>query len=74
MDAPWCKCDCGGMIFEEVTMFKRLSSLLSPTGNTEHIPAKVVICKKCNSVPKWFADLVPELPKEVISTCTPESK
>jgi hypothetical protein len=60
------------MIFDESTLFKRLSSLLSPTGNTEHIPAKVVICRKCQMIPKWFADLAPGLPKELI--CNQESK
>ena len=73
IDAPWVKCECGGMLYEEVTMFKRLSSLLSPTGNTENIPARVVICKKCQLVPNWFSELVPEIPKEVTTACNDQS-
>jgi len=74
IDAPWVKCECGGMMYEEVTMFKRLSSILSPTGNTENIPARVVICKTCQLVPKWFSDLVPEIPVEITTSCAEQSK
>ena len=61
--APWIACGCGSNLFDEATMYKRLSSLLSPTGNVEHVPAKVVICHSCGKIPTWFAELSPGLPE-----------
>lgn len=69
IQAPWMECECGCKMYDEVTMFKRLDASASPTGITEHIPATVVICRRCNLVPGWFAALVPEIPRDVITKC-----
>jgi hypothetical protein len=60
--APWISCKCGSHLFDEATMYKRLSSLLSPTGTVEHVPAKVVLCRQCGMIPTWFSELSPGLP------------
>ena len=45
------KCDCGGVIFTEKLFIKKLSALLSPSGNEEIIPIPVLICEECGKVP-----------------------
>jgi len=48
------KCDCGGMLFKEGFIFKRLSPLISPTGKEEMFPINVIICESCGKVPTDF--------------------
>jgi len=56
------KCDCGGVMFSEKMMFKRISSILSPTGKEELYPMNVIVCESCGKVPTEFNpyDLVPK--------------
>ena len=65
MDSPWVQCNCGSHLYDEATLFKRLSSILSPTGSTEFVPAKVVVCRSCGEVPTWFSEMSPGLPNEI---------
>jgi hypothetical protein len=55
-------CDCGGAIFSEKLMFRRISPIISPTGKEETYPMNVVVCNKCGKVPSGFNpyDLVPK--------------
>jgi len=48
------KCDCGGILFTEKITFKKISSLLSPTGKEEIIPIPVMVCDVCGKVPSIF--------------------
>lgn len=57
-------CDCGGNIFTEKLVFKKMSAILSPTGKEEVIPMPVVVCEECGKVPTVF-DKDGILPKEV---------
>ena len=50
--------NCEGQIFREACMFKRLSALLSPTGEETMIPIKTFACAECNHINPAF------LPKE----------
>lgn len=68
-DLPWVKCSKGSMVFESVYLFKKLSMLLSPSGNEEHLPAEVIICKTCGKVPSFIAKQIPDLPIELKSDC-----
>jgi hypothetical protein len=56
------KCDCGGVIFTEKIMFKKISALVSPTGKEELYPLQVMICDKCGKIPRELNvyDMVPE--------------
>lgn len=73
MDSPWVTCNCGCHLYDEATLFKRLSSILSPTGSTEYVPAKVVLCRSCGEVPGWFSEMSPGLPKEICNSSKKES-
>ena len=61
------KCDCGGVMFEEKIMFKKISALISPTGKEELYPLQVLVCDKCGKVP---TELNPHdmVPKEFLAT------
>jgi len=53
-DAPFVTCDCGGRIFTEAVMFKKISMFISPTGKEEILPISVIICKICGKIPSTF--------------------
>jgi hypothetical protein len=55
------KCDCGGAIFEEKMMLKRISPIVSPTGQEEMFPMNVLVCTKCGMVPTALnpGDMIP---------------
>ena len=49
-DATDIECEkCKNKIFDEKVMFKRLSALLSPTGQKVIIPLKVFECSSCKT-------------------------
>jgi hypothetical protein len=53
-EAPFITCDCGGKMFTEAVMFKKISMFVSPTGKEEILPISVILCKKCGLVPSAF--------------------
>ena len=55
-------CSCGGMLFREATVFKKISAIISPTGKEELMPIEVVVCEKCNLVNREMIrhDVLPE--------------
>lgn len=55
-------CGCGGMIFEEKMMFKKVSAILSPSAKEELFPLNLVVCVKCGLVPEEFNphNIIPE--------------
>ena len=44
-------CDCGGILFENAMILKKISPIVSPTGKEELYPMEILICKKCGKVP-----------------------
>jgi|TARA_B100001094_G_scaffold270240_1_gene274966 hypothetical protein len=46
--------DCGSTYFQPVMAMKRLSPLVSPTGQEAIVPIQVYACIKCNEVPEKF--------------------
>ena len=50
--------ECGNDTFVQVYQMRKLSALLSPTGQEAMIPVQVFACAKCNHINKGF------LPKE----------
>lgn len=60
--APWVGCECGHNLFSSGIMFKKLSSILSPTGKEELIPVEVVICQKCQKVPSFIVKNIKDFP------------
>lgn len=44
-------CNCGGMLFEQGVVFKKISALVSPAGKEEIHALQVMVCKKCGKVP-----------------------
>ena len=51
------KCDdCGNYLFITAHVIKRLSAIISPTGQEAMIPVQVYSCGNCGKVPKMFLD------------------
>ena len=48
------KCECGGIVFSEKMVFKKLSALISPSGQEEMFPLNAMVCEKCGKVPSVF--------------------
>ena len=49
--------ECGCKGFKQTMMLKKLSALLSPSGQEAIIPVGVFCCEKCGHVNKEFADV-----------------
>ena len=48
-------CDnCGGVTFETVMYFRRVSALVSPTAQEAVVPLQMYACKRCHHVNKEF--------------------
>jgi len=43
-------CSCGGVVFENGMVIKRISAILSPTSQEMDVPIQVFLCKKCGLV------------------------
>jgi uncharacterized Zn finger protein len=46
--------NCGNKFFHEVTFFKKLSALLSPTGQEAIIPIPTYACLECGNINEEF--------------------
>lgn len=44
-------CNCGGIIFQNGLVLKKISAILSPTGQEIDVPIQVLHCKDCGLVP-----------------------
>ena len=52
-------CDkCGHDVFTQILKMRKLSALLSPTGQETMIPMQLYACIKCDAVPKKFQEEV----------------
>jgi|TARA_A200000159_G_scaffold163458_1_gene189742 uncharacterized Zn finger protein len=52
--------ECGGIFFDEVTMYKEVPAVQSPNGVASMLPIPVVLCNNCGTVHPKFT------PKELI--------
>ena len=51
------KCDdCGNYLFIQASVIKRISPILSPTGQEALVPVQVYSCGNCGKVPKMFLE------------------
>ena len=51
------KCDdCGNYLFITANVIKRISPILSPTGQEALVPIQVYSCGNCGTVPKMFLE------------------
>ena len=51
------KCDdCGNYLFITAHVIKRISPILSPTGQEALVPVQVYSCGNCGKVPKMFLE------------------
>lgn len=51
------KCEyCGNVIFMKATVIKRISALMSPTGQEALMPIEVYSCGNCGQVPKQLLE------------------
>ena len=52
------KCEaCEGQTFKQTLLLRKLSALVSPSGQETIIPMQVFSCEKCGHVNKEFADI-----------------
>jgi hypothetical protein len=68
--APWMECSEKNKLFETKLLFKKLSSLLSPSGKEEFIPLEAIVCTKCGKIPSFFFDKAQGVPEDMKSDCT----
>ena len=61
-DTPWTVCECGGHTFEPGLMFKKISSLLSPSGKEEVMPVEIFKCTECKKIPGFVHNKIPGIP------------
>ena len=51
------KCDnCGNYLFITANVIKRISPIMSPTGQEALVPVQVYSCGNCGTVPKMFLE------------------
>ena len=48
--------DCGNYLFITASVIKRISPILSPTGQEALVPVQVYSCGNCGKVPKMFLE------------------
>ena len=46
--------NCGSKFFRQVSAFKKLSALISPTGKEQVVPVPVFRCDECGHINKGF--------------------
>lgn len=46
--------ECGNATFREALLMRKVSALLSPTGQESFVPIPVFACLACNHVPSQF--------------------
>ena len=52
------KCEsCGGSTFKQTLLLRKMSALVSPSGQETIIPMQVFACEKCGHVNKEFTDI-----------------
>lgn len=56
-DLPSVECECGNDKFKEGHIIKKLSSLISPSGEAGLIPIQVFICTECGEIPEQLNPL-----------------
>jgi len=44
--------ECGGKTFKEVMIIKKISPILSPSGQEEYFPMNIIACQGCGLMPK----------------------
>ena len=54
-DTTAIECDkCGHHLFEQATLLRKVSALVSPTAQEALVPIVVMACKKCGHINKDF--------------------
>ena len=52
------KCEaCEGATFKQTLLLRKMSALVSPTGQETIVPMQVFSCEKCGHVNKEFSDV-----------------
>lgn len=53
-EMPDLLCNCGSRFFRQVTLIKKVSALVSPTGQEQLAPIVIFRCDDCGEVPEDF--------------------
>lgn len=64
MDAPWMKCECGGITFTQLIMVKRISKLLSGAAQDSILEVPMMKCDSCNKIPQFMYKPWADMPEE----------
>lgn len=64
-EQPWLICKCGGHIFLEGLIAKRISPIISKSGKEEMYPVSIIYCKDCGKLPDPISAQIPGCPAEL---------
>jgi len=71
-DLPWMECDCGGKVFDQMLMFKKISRLLTGAPKDEFMDVPVLICTSCKNVPKFVHEQFSDFPDNLKYSVAPK--
>lgn len=55
LDAPNVVCPkCGSRFFKEIYAIKKISAIISPTGQEEFMPVPMMACANCGEIPDEY--------------------
>lgn len=54
LEAPNVTCECGCKTFVQVSVLKKISALISPTGRQEVVEIPLYQCSKCGKIPAEY--------------------
>jgi hypothetical protein len=66
-------CTCGGQLFQTGVVIKKISALVSPTGQEVDYPIEVLVCMNCHKVPRSEDQVTRMLPDSVLSAPVSDS-
>lgn len=69
-DAQLVQCECGGKVFVEKMILKRISSIVTGTGKVQYFPMNIIVCETCGLMPRELdsENMIPEEFKTKIKT------
>ena len=67
-DAAWMGCDCGGLMFTQLIMIKRISRLQTGEAQDKIMEIPMLQCTTCGKVPTFMHQPFSDFPENMKST------
>lgn len=68
IDAPWMKCECGGITFVQLVMVKRISKLFTGSTQDQVIEVPMMKCDSCGKLPGFMTKPFSDIPDDMKAT------